>query len=55
MTGLINVRILTGQFWPTPLLSGFALILLIKIVRGAARLRIIDILLIAPSHRTTSD
>ena len=30
ITGLINVRILTGAFWPTPLLSGFALILLIK-------------------------
>ncbi|WP_223570643.1 copper homeostasis membrane protein CopD [Pseudomonas sp. BF-R-26] len=32
MTGLINVRVLTGMFWPTPLLSGFALILLIKVV-----------------------
>ena len=31
ITGLINVRVLTGQFWPTPLLSGFALILLIKV------------------------
>lgn len=30
VTGLINVRVLTGAFWPTPLLSGFALILLIK-------------------------
>ncbi|VVM71017.1 Inner membrane protein YebZ [Pseudomonas fluorescens] len=30
VTGMINVRVLTGQFWPTPLLSGFALILLIK-------------------------
>ncbi|RON81278.1 copper homeostasis membrane protein CopD [Pseudomonas fluorescens] len=30
MTGLINVRVLTGQWWPTPLFSGFALILLIK-------------------------
>lgn len=30
ITGLINVRVLTGQWWPTPLLSGFALILLIK-------------------------
>jgi len=30
LTGLINVRVLTGAFWPTPLLSGFALILLIK-------------------------
>jgi putative copper resistance protein D len=27
---LINVRVLTGQWWPTPLFSGFALILLIK-------------------------
>jgi len=31
VTGLINVRVLTGAFWPTPLLSGFALILLIKV------------------------
>lgn len=38
MTGLINVRVLTGQFWPTPLLSGFALILLIKVVLVAAML-----------------
>jgi len=30
ITGLINVRVLTGQWWPTPLYSGFALILLIK-------------------------
>jgi len=30
VTGLINVRVLTGQWWPTPLFSGFALILLIK-------------------------
>lgn len=32
VTGLINVRVLTGQFWPTPLFSGFALILLIKVM-----------------------
>ncbi|MGF6513901.1 putative copper resistance protein D [Pseudomonas sp. BT76 TE3572] len=38
MTGLINVRVLTGQFWPTPLWSGFALILLIKVVLVAAML-----------------
>jgi putative copper resistance protein D len=38
MTGLINVRVLTGQFWPTPLLSGFALILLIKVVLVVAML-----------------
>ncbi len=38
MTGLINVRVLTGQFWPTPLLSGFALILLVKVVLVAAML-----------------
>ena len=38
MTGLINVRVLTGQFWPTPLLSGFALILLIKVVLVAVML-----------------
>ncbi|AWY38704.1 copper resistance protein CopD [Pseudomonas putida] len=31
VTGLINVRALTGAFWPTPLLTGFALILLIKV------------------------
>ncbi|MCY1458268.1 Copper resistance protein D [compost metagenome] len=31
ISGLINVRVLTGAFWPTPLLSGFALILLIKV------------------------
>lgn len=31
ITGLINVRVLTGALWPTPLLSGFALILLIKV------------------------
>ena len=36
ITGLINVRVLTGAFWPTPLLSGFALILLIKVVLVAA-------------------
>ncbi|MHC8381720.1 copper homeostasis membrane protein CopD [Pseudomonas sp. LB3P14] len=38
ITGLINVKVLTGQFWPTPLLSGFALILLIKVVLVAAML-----------------
>jgi len=32
LTGLINVRVLTGQLWPTPVLSGFALILLIKVL-----------------------
>ncbi|PMY29158.1 copper resistance protein CopD [Pseudomonas sp. GW456-L14] len=32
VTGLINVRVLTGQLWPMPLLSGFALILLIKVL-----------------------
>jgi putative copper resistance protein D len=30
LTGMANVRVLTGTFWPTPLFSGFALILLIK-------------------------
>src|SRR5450830_1116097 len=30
VAGLINVRVLTGQLWPTPLFNGFALILLIK-------------------------
>ncbi|MGY3322389.1 copper homeostasis membrane protein CopD [Pseudomonas sp. TE3911] len=32
VTGLINVRVLTGQLWPTPLFSGFSLILLIKVM-----------------------
>ncbi|WP_017737432.1 copper homeostasis membrane protein CopD [Pseudomonas sp. CBZ-4] len=32
VTGLINVRVLTGQLWPTPLFSGFALILLVKVM-----------------------
>ena len=32
VTGLINVRVLTGQLWPTPLFQGFALILLIKVL-----------------------
>ncbi|WP_411392724.1 copper homeostasis membrane protein CopD [Pseudomonas sp. MPB23] len=32
VTGLINVRVLTGQWWPTPLFNGFALILLIKVM-----------------------
>jgi len=32
VSGLINIRVLTGQFWPTPLFSGFALILLIKVL-----------------------
>ncbi|WP_166362530.1 copper homeostasis membrane protein CopD [Pseudomonas akapageensis] len=31
VTGLINVRALSGSFWPTPLFSGFAFILLIKV------------------------
>ena len=38
ITGLINVRVLTGAFWPTPLLSGFALILLIKVMLIATML-----------------
>ena len=38
LTGLINVRVLTGQLWPTPLWSGFALILLIKVGLVAAML-----------------
>jgi putative copper resistance protein D len=32
VTGLINVRVLTGQLWPTALFNGFALILLIKVL-----------------------
>ena len=38
ITGLINVRVLTGAFWPTPLLSGFALILLVKVTLITAML-----------------
>lgn len=38
ITGLINVRALTGQFWPTPMLSGFALILLVKVLFVVAML-----------------
>ena len=38
ITGLINVRVLTGAFWPTPLFSGFALILLIKVALVTAML-----------------
>jgi putative copper resistance protein D len=38
VTGLINIRVLTGQFWPTPLFSGFALILLIKVLLVAGML-----------------
>ncbi|WP_223518614.1 copper homeostasis membrane protein CopD [Pseudomonas sp. GL-B-19] len=38
ITGMINVRVLTGVFWPTPLFSGFALILLIKVALIAAML-----------------
>ncbi|RKS27836.1 putative copper resistance protein D [Pseudomonas sp. WPR_5_2] len=38
VTGLINVRVLTGAFWPTPLLSGFALILSFKVTLVAAML-----------------
>ena len=38
VTGLINVRVLTGQLWPTPLFQGFALILLIKVLLVLAML-----------------
>ncbi|MBV6822828.1 copper homeostasis membrane protein CopD [Pseudomonas sp. PD9R] len=38
ITGLINVRVLTGAFWPTPLFTGFALILLIKVALVAVML-----------------
>jgi putative copper resistance protein D len=30
VTGLINVRVLTGALWPTPMTSGFALVLAVK-------------------------
>jgi putative copper resistance protein D len=39
ITGLINVRVLTGAFWPTPLFTGFALILLVKALLVTAMLR----------------
>lgn len=38
LTGLINTRVLTGALWPTPLLEGFALILLIKVALVAVML-----------------
>jgi putative copper resistance protein D len=38
ITGLINVRVLTGAFWPTPLFTGFALILLVKALLVTAML-----------------
>jgi len=38
ITGMINVRVLTGAFWPTPLFTGFALILLIKALLVGAML-----------------
>ncbi|MGH8345454.1 MAG: copper homeostasis membrane protein CopD [Pseudomonas sp.] len=38
ITGLINVRVLTGAFWPMPLFTGFALILLIKALLVASML-----------------
>lgn len=49
ISGLINVRVLTGQWWPTPLFSGFALILLIKalIVLGMLGLALFNRLRIA--------
>ncbi|MFJ2320462.1 copper homeostasis membrane protein CopD [Pseudomonas sp. NPDC087817] len=49
ISGLINVRVLTGQWWPTPLFTGFALILLIKamIVLGMLGLALFNRLRIA--------
>ncbi|CAD5197923.1 copper homeostasis membrane protein CopD [Pseudomonas sp. FEN] len=38
LSGLVNVRMLTGAPWPTPLFSGFALILLIKVLMVALML-----------------
>ncbi|AZF58992.1 copper homeostasis membrane protein CopD [Pseudomonas sp. R11-23-07] len=38
VTGLVNVRVLTGQLWPTPPFEGFALILLIKVLLVAGML-----------------
>lgn len=37
-SGLVNVRMLTGQWWPTPLFSGFALVLLVKALLVAGML-----------------
>lgn len=61
ITGLINVRALTGQFWPTPMLSGFALILLVKVLFVVAmlglalfnRLRVADAQLRLPALKTS--
>jgi putative copper resistance protein D len=54
-TGLINVRVLTGQFWPTPLFNGFALILLIKVllVLGMLALALLNRLRIEHSEQRT--
>ena len=38
ITGLINVRVLTGQFWPMPGESGFATVLTVKMVLVAVML-----------------
>ncbi|MFJ4196005.1 copper homeostasis membrane protein CopD [Pseudomonas sp. NPDC089534] len=55
VTGLINVRALTGQWWPTPLFTGFALILLIKalLVLGMLGLALFNRLRINDCERRT--
>jgi putative copper resistance protein D len=55
LTGLINVRVLTGQWWPTPLFSGFALILLIKafLVLGMLGLALLNRLRIKDREQRT--
>jgi putative copper resistance protein D len=55
LTGLINVRVLTGQWWPTPLFSGFALILLIKafLVLGMLGLALLNRLRISDCEQRT--
>lgn len=55
LTGLINVRVLTGQWWPTPLFSGFALILLIKafLVLGMLGLALLNRLRIKDCEQRT--
>ncbi len=52
-SGLINVRVLTGQLWPTPLFNGFALILLIKVllVLGMLALALLNRLRIERCHQ----
>ncbi|MFP3516528.1 copper homeostasis membrane protein CopD [Pseudomonas sp. SIMBA_077] len=55
LTGLINTRVLTGAFWPTPLFEGFALILLIKVsIVGLMLLLALFNLLMSRAGRSTA-